>query len=135
MWFTSFFTQAQAPDVAPAPVSDSAKFSCTDLMEVACELAWDDWATFLIMARNHNIDTMSRKSVRALFADYKNTQTDVVPVTDACSPRQLTEFLYLLAPDRWATFKEFSKTVDLNAISFGDLLLQFHLYESGHVPV
>jgi hypothetical protein len=126
MWLSTWFaTPAPSADV---PSQSSSRFSCSDLLAMASELAWDEWATFLTMARNHNIDTMTTKSVRSLFAEYR-TQSDIVPVCDACSPRQLAEFLYLLSPERWLMFKDFASTVDVNALTFGDLLVQFHTFE------
>lgn len=123
MWY--FFGKRGEEEEIPSELGQP--LSCTDVIELASDLDWSDWAIFLTMARNHKIDGMTKSSVEALFRRYKEATTEMR--VDACTPRQLTEFLYLLTPERWVVFKQFVTTVDINTLSFPDLLLQYHRFE------
>lgn len=126
MWY--FFSKRGEVEEIPSELDTvDTKLTCSDVVQLASVLSWEEWAVFLTMARNHKIDAMTKPQVESLFKEYKRGERSV-PV-DTCTPRQLTEFLYLLTPERWQTFNQFMSSVDVNALSFTDLLLQFHTFE------
>lgn len=103
--------------------------TCSELVETAASMPWEDWATFILMSRNHNIDFMTKESVQALFAQYKQCAVkDIAP--EPCSPRQLAEFLYLLTPPRWILFQQFTASTNINAMSFTNMLVAFFMFEA-----
>lgn len=119
MW--SWFSRSDASDVVP-------KLTCADVMELAGTMAWDEWTTFLVLSRDHDINSMSRAAVLDLLDQMKRGAVDLHP--DACTPRQLTEFLYLLTPARWQVFSQFAATVSLNELPFSAMLVQFLAFEA-----
>lgn len=126
MWY--FFSKRGEVEEIPSELDTTEKkLTCTDVIELASTLSWEEWAVFLTMARNHNMDAMTRTRVESLFSEYKHGESST-PV-DVCTPRQLTEFLYLLTPERWQVFQQFIATVDVNTLSFTDLLIQYQTFE------
>lgn len=114
-------------DIQEIPGPGESMISCSDVVELASSLEWDDWATFLTMSRNHKIDDMSKETVETLLNSYK--ANNVTASVEMCTPRQLSEFIYLLTPERWETFKRFTSSADINTLSFADLLIKFHTFE------
>ncbi len=129
MWY--WFSKRNEEEVVEIQSeADETPLTCSELVDFAATTAWDDWAVFLTMARNHKIDEMQQASVIELFDQYKAGNCSTPTAT--CTPRQLAEFIYLLTPERWETFKQFTTTLDINSLTFTDLLLKFHTFEYEH---
>lgn len=138
------------PAAVSIPAINSEPLTCAALLQFATSTLNDDadWATFITMTREYNLDTMCYSDVVQRFKLYQqhlNQQpleqdADIVsvpvstplPPPDPCSPRALAEFMYLMTPDRWTRFQQFAATTDINALSFHALLTQFFEFEQRH---
>lgn len=111
--------------------------TCAELVDVVKSMSTVEYAQFLTLARNHNIDYMGKHDVEELFQRYKAAApvlpADVAP--EPCSPRQLAEFLYLLTPPRWELFKSFSSFYNINSMSFTNLITAFFTFEAAAISV
>lgn len=114
-----------------ADFEPARNMTCTDLVQLAATTPWEEWATFILMTRNHNIDYMTNEDVILLFEQYKQCRAKDV-AAEPCSPRQLAEFIYLLPPPRWLLFQQFAATVNINSMSFTNLIVAFLMFENMH---
>lgn len=129
MWY--WFTRKGEVEEVKSESGDTP-LTCSALIDFASTLTANDWAPFLTMTRDHDINTLKQDEVKDLFARYKE-DGGVSSDPDVCTPRQLAEFIYLLTPERWDTFLAFSRTVDINSLSFSNLLFNFLNFECEHI--
>lgn len=130
-WFSE---RKPAVEEIPAPPLSDDVITCHDLtiselVDLAAHMPWEDWTTFIVLTRNHNIDYMTKESVTALFEQYRQCRTNEIP-PEPCSPRQLAEFLYLLPPPRWFLFQQFAASTNINSMSFTNLMVAFFMFEN-----
>jgi hypothetical protein len=111
--------------------------TCAELVDTVKSMSSAEFAHFLVLARNHNIDYMSKHDVEELFARYTEAASrQTLPAgvaPEPCSPRQLAEFLYLLTPPRWELFKTFASFYNINTLPFTTLITTFLNFEAAAV--
>lgn len=82
MWY--WFTRKGEVEEVKSESGDTP-LTCSALIDFASTLTANDWAPFLTMTRDHDINTLKQDEVKDLFARYKE-DGGVSSDPDVCTP-------------------------------------------------
>jgi len=137
MW--RWFTGGASSSLIVGPNAEETKssmFTCTDAVELVTKCTDAPQMELLLhVTRAHAVERMSRDVVLDLVQHYKNGTIALRP--EPCTPRQLIELLYLYKSMQcphtqnslFACFLKFASTVELNKLSFIEIMTNFMLFE------
>ena len=137
-WFTGGASSSLI--VGPnAQETESHVLTCSDALSMAAKCTDASQMELLLqVTRAHAIDRMSRTAVIDLVQQYTEGIASVAP--EPCTARQLIELLYLYRSSSCAhtgqslltCFIKFASTVDLNKLSFIEVMTKFLWFEQQH---